>query len=63
VFWRFLVSTVTLLIALLVLKKMDFKIANKKLLIFLGIANAAGYILQYVSIGYTTAAKAHFLLI
>jgi len=58
VFWRFLVSTVTLLIALLALKKLDFKLANKKLLIFLGIANAAGYILQYVSMGYTTAAKA-----
>ena len=58
VFWRFLVSTVTLLIVLIVLKKMDFKMANKKLLIFLGVANAVGYLLQYVSMGYTTAAKA-----
>jgi drug/metabolite transporter (DMT)-like permease len=58
VFWRFLVSTVTLLIIMLFLRKLDFKIANKKLLILLGIANAAGYLLQYVSMSYTTAAKA-----
>ena len=58
VFWRFLVSTVTLLIIMLFLRKLDFKIANKKLLILLGVANAAGYLLQYVSMNYTTAAKA-----
>jgi drug/metabolite transporter (DMT)-like permease len=58
VFWRFLVSTVTLLIVMLFLRKLDFKIANKKLLILLGVANAAGYLLQYVSMNNTTAAKA-----
>jgi len=58
VFWRFLVSTVTLLIIMLFLRKLDFKIANKKLLILLGVTNAAGYLLQYVSMNYTTAAKA-----
>ena len=31
---------------------------NKKLLAFLGIANAAGYLLQYVGMNYTTASKA-----
>ncbi len=43
---------------MLFLKKLEFKITNKKLLIFLGITNAAGYILQYVAMPYTTAAKA-----
>jgi drug/metabolite transporter (DMT)-like permease len=58
VFWRFLVSTVTLLIVMLFLRKLDFKIANKKLLILLGVANAVGYLLQYVSMNNTTSAKA-----
>ena len=31
---------------------------NKKLLVFLGVANAAGYLLQYVGMNYTSAAKA-----
>ena len=58
VFWRFLVSTVTLIAVMLLLKKLDFKITDKKILVFLGIANAAGYLLQYVGMPYTTAAKA-----
>ncbi len=58
VFWRFLVSTVTLLIIMLLLRKLDFKIADKKLIVFLGIINAAGYLLQYAFMSYTTAAKA-----
>ncbi len=58
VFWRFLVSSVTLFVVMLVLRKLEFKMPNKKLLIFLGIANAAGYLLQYVGMPYTTAAKA-----
>ncbi len=43
---------------MLFLKKLDFKITDKKILVFLGIANAAGYLLQYVGMPYTTAAKA-----
>jgi drug/metabolite transporter (DMT)-like permease len=58
VFWRFLVSTVVMLLILLAIKKLDFKFVNKKMLIFLGVANGVGYLLQYVSMGYTTAAKA-----
>ncbi len=58
VFWRFLIATVLLLAVMLLLKKLEFKMANKKLLVFLGIANAAGYLLQYVGMNYTTAAKA-----
>ena len=40
------------------MRKLEFKIADKKLLVFLGIANGAGYLLQYVGMNYTTAAKA-----
>jgi drug/metabolite transporter (DMT)-like permease len=58
VFWRFLFAATTLLIVMLLLKKFEFKMANKKLLIFLGMANATGYLLQYVGMNYTTAAKA-----
>jgi len=57
-FWRFLVSCVTMIALMLALKKFQFKIADKKLLILLGIANGAGYLLQYVGMPYTTAAKA-----
>jgi drug/metabolite transporter (DMT)-like permease len=58
VFWRFFVSCITLLTVMLLLKKLEFKITNKKLLIFLGISNAIGYLLQYSAMPYTTAAKA-----
>ncbi len=57
-FWRFLVSSVILVAVMLLLRKLEFKIADAKLLVFLGIANGAGYLLQYVGMGYTTAAKA-----
>jgi drug/metabolite transporter (DMT)-like permease len=57
-FWRFLVSCVVLVAIMLVLKKFQFKITDKKFIIFLGIANGAGYLLQYVGMPYTTAAKA-----
>jgi drug/metabolite transporter (DMT)-like permease len=57
-FWRFLVSCVTLIAIMVALKKFQFKITNKKLIIFLGITNAAGYLLQYVGMPFTTAAKA-----
>jgi drug/metabolite transporter (DMT)-like permease len=57
-FWRFLVSSITLVVVMLLLRKFTLKMTNKKMLIFLGIANAAGYLLQYVGMPYTTAAKA-----
>ncbi len=58
VFWRFLVSVVALVALMLVLKKFEFKITNKKLIVFLGVANGAGYLLQYAGMPFTTAAKA-----
>src|SRR4030042_6695153 len=57
-FWRFLISCVTLVAVMLLLKKFQFKITDKKLLVFLGIANGGSYLLQYVGMPYTTAAKA-----
>jgi drug/metabolite transporter (DMT)-like permease len=58
VFWRFLVSSVTMVAVMLILHKFSFKVTNKKLIVFLGIANAVGYLFQYVGMPYTTAAKA-----
>jgi drug/metabolite transporter (DMT)-like permease len=58
VFWRFLVSSVTMIIVMLLLGKLQFNITNKKLLVLLGIANGAGYLLQYGAMGYTSVAKA-----
>jgi len=58
VFWRFFISCLTLVAVMLLLKKIEFKVTNKKILILLGIANAAGYLLQYIAMPYTTAAKA-----
>jgi drug/metabolite transporter, DME family len=58
VFWRFLVSALVITAAMVVLKKFTLKVGDKKLIILLGIANAAGYLLQYVGMPYTTAAKA-----
>ena len=57
-FWRFLVSAVAFVLTMVLLRKLDFKITDKKLLVFLGVANGAGYLLQYVGMNYTTAAKA-----
>jgi drug/metabolite transporter (DMT)-like permease len=58
VFWRFLVSSVTLVVVMLLLGKLQFNITNKRLLVLLGMANGAGYMLQYAAMGYTSVAKA-----
>lgn len=58
VFWRFLVSSVVLLVTMRLLGKLEFKITDKKLLVFLGLTNGIGYLLQYIAMNYTTAAKA-----
>ncbi len=62
VFWRFLVSSVTLVVVILLLGKLQLKITNKKLLIFLGIANGTGYLLQYTAMGYTSVYARWFTL-
>jgi len=57
-FWRFMVSSAALVAVMLLLRKLEFKKADTKLLVFLGLANGAGYLLQYVGMNYTTAARA-----
>jgi drug/metabolite transporter (DMT)-like permease len=58
VFWRFLFASVALLAVMQLLGKLKFKIRDKKLFVFLGVANGSGYMLQYVGMNYTTTAKA-----
>jgi drug/metabolite transporter (DMT)-like permease len=58
VFWRFLFASVALLVVMRLLGKLKFEITDKKLFVFLGIANGSGYLLQYVGMNYTTTAKA-----
>jgi drug/metabolite transporter (DMT)-like permease len=58
VFWRFLVSSVTLVVVMMFLGRLQLIVANAKLLVLLGIANGAGYLLQYGAMGYTSVAKA-----
>jgi drug/metabolite transporter (DMT)-like permease len=58
VFWRFLVASAALLVVMRLLGKLEFKITHKKLLVFLGITNGLGYLVQYVGMNYTTTAKA-----
>jgi len=58
VFLRFLMASIVMFIAVLALKKFEFKMHNKKLLVFLGIINGVAYLLQYIGINYTSAAKA-----
>ncbi len=43
---------------MLALKKLKFGMPNKKFLLFLGIVNGAGYLLQYIAMPYTSAATA-----
>ena len=58
VFWRFLVSSVTLVVVMIFLGKLQLNVSNTKLLVLLGIANGVGYLLQYGAMGYTSVAKA-----
>ena len=59
VFLRFLVAFIVTLMILLVTRKITFKVhENKKLLIFLGLSNGVAYLLQYLGMNYTSAAKA-----
>jgi drug/metabolite transporter (DMT)-like permease len=59
VFLRFLVAFIVTLMMLLVTRNIKFKAnENKKLLIFLGLSNGVAYLLQYLGMNYTSAAKA-----
>ena len=58
VFLRFLMASIVMFISVLAIKKFEFKMHNKKLLVFLGITNGIAYLLQYIGLNYTSAAKA-----
>jgi drug/metabolite transporter (DMT)-like permease len=47
-----------MIIAVVASGNFELKISNKKLIIFLGLTNGVAYLLQYVGMNYTTAAKA-----
>ena len=58
VFLRFLIASIVMFIVVLASGKFELKVSNKKLLIFLGLTNGVAYLLQYIGMNYTTAAKA-----
>lgn len=58
VFLRFLVASLVNLMAVVVARKIEFKFSNKRLLVFLGLSNGVAYLLQYIGMNYTSAAKA-----
>lgn len=62
VFLRFLIASIVMFIVVLVSGKFELKINNKKLLIFLGLTNGIAYLLQYIGMNYTTAAKASLFI-
>jgi drug/metabolite transporter (DMT)-like permease len=58
VFLRFLVASVIMVLIMVIAKKMKFPSKQKKLILFLGVINGVAYVMQYVGMNYTTAAKA-----
>jgi drug/metabolite transporter (DMT)-like permease len=62
VFLRFLIASIFMFIIVLSLGKFELKINNKKLIIFLGLTNGIAYLLQYIGMISTTAAKASLFI-
>jgi drug/metabolite transporter (DMT)-like permease len=58
VFLRFLLASALMLLIMLSTKKLTFPIKQKKLILFLGVANGAAYILQYVGMNSASATEA-----
>jgi drug/metabolite transporter (DMT)-like permease len=58
VFLRFLVASVIMVLIMVIAKKMRLPSKQKKLILFLGVINGVAYVMQYVGMNYTTAAKA-----
>lgn len=58
VFLRFLVASVIMVLIMGIAKKLKFPSKQKKLILFLGVINGVAYVMQYVGMNYTTAAKA-----
>ncbi len=62
VFLRFLAASLIMLAVLLGAKKLDLRFPNKRLVLFLGTINGVAYLLQYVGMVYTSAAKSSLLV-
>ena len=58
VFLRFLLASALMFLILLSTKKLTYPIKQKKLILFLGVTNGVAYLLQYIGMNSTTAAKA-----
>ena len=58
VFLRFIFASGIMIIVMFLTKKLTFPSKEKKLILFLGVINGAAYLMQYVGMEYTTAAKA-----
>jgi drug/metabolite transporter (DMT)-like permease len=58
VFLRFLLASALMFLIMLSTKKLTYPSKQKKLILFLGVTNGVAYLLQYVGMNYTTAAKA-----
>jgi len=61
-FLRFLTASIVMLIVALFTKNLGVKIDNKRLIMFLGIANGAAYLLQYMGMVYTTVVKSSLFI-
>ena len=62
VFLRFLVASLVMLAALTSIKKVNFNLPRKRLILLLGIVNGAAYLMQYAGMVFTSAAKASLLV-
>ncbi|MGD0994990.1 MAG: DMT family transporter [Candidatus Bathyarchaeia archaeon] len=58
VFLRFLLASALMFLIMLSTKKLTYPIKQKKLILFLGVTNGVAYLLQYIGMNSTTAAKA-----
>jgi drug/metabolite transporter (DMT)-like permease len=58
VFLRFLVAAVVMVGMMVATKKLAVPTKQRKLILFLGVINGVAYVMQYVGMNYTTAAKA-----
>ncbi len=58
VFLRFLLASALMFLIMLSTKKLTYPLKQKKLILFLGVTNGVAYLLQYIGMNYTTAAKA-----
>jgi len=58
VFLRFLLASALMLLIMVSAKKLTFPIKQKKLILFLGVANGAAYLLQYVGMNSASATEA-----